>query len=81
MLLLTRKRGEKVVIGEHITIVVATVTRGRVQLAFDAPSDVRILRAELAGRPLASQAGDTALRRGCCNCLEQDNDGSGQERS
>ena len=48
MLALSRKPGEKVVIGDGITLTVVEVGGGRVRLAFDAPDQVRILRAELA---------------------------------
>jgi carbon storage regulator len=48
MLVLTRKAGEKVVIGGGITVTVVEVQGNRVRLAFDAPEEVRILRAELA---------------------------------
>jgi carbon storage regulator len=50
MLVLTRKRGEKVVIGNGITVTVVSVLGNKVRLAFDAPAQVRILRAELLGR-------------------------------
>jgi carbon storage regulator len=49
MLVLSRKAGEKVVIGNSITVTVVSVTGNKVRLAFDAPDQVRILRAELAG--------------------------------
>ena len=55
MLALSRKPGEKVVIGNSITLTVVEVRGNRVRLAFDAPAQVRILRAELAcrqGEPL-----------------------------
>jgi carbon storage regulator CsrA len=48
MLVLSRKLGEKVVIGGGITVTVVEVKGNRVRLAFNAPDDVRILRAELA---------------------------------
>ena len=51
MLALSRKPGEKVVIGNGITLTVVEVRGDRVRLAFDAPEQVRILRAERAGRP------------------------------
>ena len=63
MLVLTRKPGEKVVIGSGITLVVVEVREGRVRLAFDAPDQVRILRAELACRqaePLDADLGESA---------------------
>jgi carbon storage regulator len=50
MLVLSRKLGQKVIIGEDIVLTVAAIQRGRVQLTFDAPRDVPILRAELADR-------------------------------
>jgi carbon storage regulator len=51
MLVLTRKPGEKVLIGDGIGVTVAEVKGNKVRLAFEAPDDVRILRAELASRP------------------------------
>ena len=49
MLVLTRRLGEKVVIGNGITVTVVEVHGNRVRLAFNAPDQVPILRAELAG--------------------------------
>jgi carbon storage regulator len=48
MLVLSRKPGEKVVLGDGITLTVVEVQGNRIRLAFDAPDQVRILRAELA---------------------------------
>jgi len=48
MLVLSRKPGEKVVIGNGITVTVVEVKGNRVRLGIDAPEQVRILRAELA---------------------------------
>jgi carbon storage regulator CsrA len=50
MLVLSRKAGEKVVIGNGITLTVVEVKGNRVRLALDAPDQVRILRGELACR-------------------------------
>lgn len=47
MLVLSRKIGEKLVIGDNITVVVSRVAGNRVMLAIDAPHDVRIIRGEL----------------------------------
>jgi carbon storage regulator len=52
MLVLSRKLGEKLVISENITVTVVGIDRGRVRLGFDAPKDISILRAELAGGEL-----------------------------
>ncbi len=74
MLMLTRKLGEKVIIGANITITVTAVTRGRVQLAFEAPSDVRILRAELAVRH-ANKPIDSELARSPAECTDAGSQG------
>ena len=48
MLVLSRKPGEQVVIGNNITVTVVEVIGNRIRIGIDAPDDVRILRAELA---------------------------------
>jgi carbon storage regulator len=48
MLVLSRKVGEKVVIGGDIVLTVVEIDGNRIRLGIDAPGDVRILRAELA---------------------------------
>jgi carbon storage regulator len=48
MLVLSRKPGEKIVIGDGITVTVVEVDGNRVRLGIEAPADVRILRGELA---------------------------------
>ena len=47
MLILQRKAGESLLIGEDITIRVVAVDGTRVRLAISAPEDVSILRSEL----------------------------------
>ena len=47
MLVLSRKIGEKLVIGDNITVVVSRVAGNRVMLGIEAPHDVRIIRGEL----------------------------------
>ena len=47
MLVLSRKTGERIHIGDDIIIEVRRVAGNRVSLAFEAPTDVRILRGEL----------------------------------
>ena len=48
MLVLSRMPGEKVVVGNDITITVVEVKGNRVRVGIDAPDQVRILRAEIA---------------------------------
>ncbi len=47
MLVLSRKIGEKIHVGNDITIEVRRVAGNRVTLAVEAPRDIRILRGEL----------------------------------
>ena len=47
MLILQRKAGESVLIGEEIEVSVLSVEAGRVRLAIQAPRSVAILRSEL----------------------------------
>jgi carbon storage regulator len=49
MLVLSRKPGEQVYIGNHITITVVEIKGNRVRIGIDAPGDVSVLRAELNG--------------------------------
>jgi carbon storage regulator len=49
MLVLSRKPGEKILIGDNVTVTVVAVVGNRVKLALEAPSDVTILRGELIG--------------------------------
>jgi carbon storage regulator len=50
MLVLSRKKGERIVIGQNIELVVLEMRAGRVKLAIAAPPNVTICRAELRGR-------------------------------
>ena len=50
MLVLSRKRGEKIVIGEHVTITVLEVRGDRVKLGFTAPAETPIHREEIHSR-------------------------------
>lgn len=54
MLVLSRKAGEQLVIGDNIVIEVVRVKGNRVTLGVVAPQDVKILRAELATRGKAN---------------------------
>jgi carbon storage regulator len=47
VLILQRKAGESLVIGDNITVSVIAVDGGRVRLAISAPKDTPILRSEL----------------------------------
>ena len=53
MLVLSRKAGERLVIGEHVEITVTQIGKGRVRLGIAAPNDVHIRRGELPVRSTA----------------------------
>ena len=55
MLILQRKPGESVVIGEEISISVVSVEGGRVRLAISAPQEIPILRSELLDATAANR--------------------------
>lgn len=59
MLILQRKAGEALLIGEDITIRVISVDGTRVRLAIAAPEDVPILRSELVTAAAANR--DSAM--------------------
>lgn len=50
MLVLSRKIGERVTIGDDIVVTVVQVGRDRIRLGFDCPPEVRVLRDELCRR-------------------------------
>lgn len=47
MLVLSRKEGERLVIGDNITLVVSKICGNRVTVGIEAPADVKIFRGEL----------------------------------
>jgi carbon storage regulator len=52
MLVLTRKLGEKIVLGDGIVVTVVAIKGGQVRLGIDAPQEVPVMRGELlADRP------------------------------
>jgi carbon storage regulator len=57
MLVLSRKRGEKIMIGETITVMVIDVRGDKVRLGIEAPAGVRIDREEVRAARLAEREG------------------------
>jgi carbon storage regulator len=47
MLVLTRRAGERILVGSNIWVTVVSVERGKVRLGIEAPPDVVVLRQEL----------------------------------
>jgi carbon storage regulator len=50
MLVLTRKVGEEILIGDRINIKVIEISGSKVKLGIDAPADMRIYREEILER-------------------------------
>lgn len=68
MLVLSRKEGERLVIGENIVITVNRISGNRITLGIDAPRDVRIVRGELEPKDdVGTKAGVAGLRDDRCN--------------
>jgi carbon storage regulator len=67
MLVLSRKLGEKIIIGDGIELMVVAVAGNRVRLGIAAPADCRILRAEchVAEPKLAPVPAKRELVAGC----------------
>ena len=55
MLVLQRKKGESLLLGDDIQISVVDIGADTVRLAIEAPKDVKILRKELAEAAIANQ--------------------------
>lgn len=62
MLVLSRKIGEKLHVGNDVTVEVRRVAGNRVTLAVDAPRNVRILRGELREAALEIETEEAILQ-------------------
>jgi len=65
MLILTRRLGEKLIIGEDVTVTILGIKGCQVRIGIDAPSDVRVNREEIYKRILKEKAklnGDRVAR-------------------
>lgn len=70
MLVLARKVGESIHIGDSITLVVVEVCGGKVRLGFEAPDTVGISRAEL-GKPVPPSVKRSGKKSIVCpTCLQ-----------
>ena len=64
MLVLSRKVGESIVIGDHIRVTVVAIHGNQLRLGFSAPEDIQILRQELLQNPSRRSTSDScALAR------------------
>lgn len=60
MLVLSRKAGEEIVIGDNVRLVVYHIQGSRVRLGIAAPDGVSVYRSELLAHGLATQRSPTA---------------------
>jgi carbon storage regulator len=64
MLVLTRKVGERIQLGDHITVTLVKINGNIVRLGIDAPADLAVMRQELIERstadPVSSEAAEPA---------------------
>lgn len=66
MLVLSRKIGEKIVIGQDIVVTVVSIDGNRAKIAIKAPDQVRILRSELLQKQPEEARYATEVFAGCC---------------
>lgn len=62
MLVLTRRIGQTVLVGNDVKLTLVAVQGGNIRLAVEAPREVRVLRGELQERLLAKHAMEAVLQ-------------------
>jgi len=65
MLILTRKKGESIIIGDNIQIQVLNVKGGQVRIGIDAPREFQIFREEI-DTSMISEKARTAQQKPVC---------------
>ena len=55
LLVLSRKVGERILIGDQIAVTVVKIAHGGVRIGVEAPAELAVVREELAGRLLAAE--------------------------
>lgn len=70
MLVLSRKTGEQIRIGKDIVVTVLVVAGGRVRLGISAPSEVRVVRSEIAD-PSANLADEGLIGQRSDGCEDR----------
>jgi carbon storage regulator len=65
MLVLSRKLGEKIVIGDNILVTVVKIDRNQIRIGIEAPQDIPVYREEIAPQRAvrSPMAGPVALSR------------------
>ena len=62
MLVLTRRIGEKIIIGDDITISISAVKGDSVRVAIDAPRDIKVYRGEIHAAIIAENQAAATLQ-------------------
>ncbi|MEX2091441.1 MAG: carbon storage regulator [Pirellulales bacterium] len=55
MLVLSRRGGEEIQIGSHVTVLVVKIGRGKVRIGIAAPKEIPVHRAEIAAKLSAEE--------------------------
>lgn len=63
MLVLSRKVGQRILVGDQITVTVVRISGGGVRLGIEAPAEMPVIREELHDRLQESDAGKTKIVR------------------
>ena len=71
MLIITRKKGESLMIGDDIEIIISKIDDGSVKIGIKAPKDVRILRKELYEEVERENKAATQIDIGVLNKLKK----------
>lgn len=64
MLILTRRVGETIMIGDGVTVTVLGVKGNQVRIGVNAPKDIAVHREEIYERIKAEQSGDAPAKSG-----------------
>lgn len=63
MLVLTRKTGERILIGEEIAVTVVRISQGTVRIGIDAPRNLSVVRERTVPETNDSSKADTSERK------------------
>jgi carbon storage regulator len=63
MLVLSRKLGEKIVIGDNIVVTVVKIDRNQIRIGIEAPPDVPVYREEILPERAPSESNETPMAR------------------
>ncbi len=61
MLVLSRRIGETLKIGDDIEVQILGINHGQIRIGISAPKEVNIVRTELIGRPRKTEAPETIM--------------------